>query len=98
MDNLTGLPEETGDHSRVAAVVSSAFKDEATARLLDRFAAINRLERLSFVGVVDGLVVAQVSFTRGWLDTPAKLVEVLILSSVSVALGWQRKGLEALSF
>jgi putative acetyltransferase len=48
---------------------------------------------LSFVAEVDSEVVAHILFTRSLLDAPARLVDVLVLSPVSVAPAHQRRGI-----
>ncbi len=48
---------------------------------------------LSWVAVVDDGVVGHVAMTRAWLDTRPSLVEVLVLSPLSVAPTHQRQGI-----
>lgn len=47
---------------------------------------------LSFVAERDGQPIGHTMLTRGWLDAPAELVEVLVLSPLSVAPDHQRTG------
>ena len=47
---------------------------------------------LSFVASLDGDVVGHVSYSRGWLDAPSRLVEVLVLSPLSVRPDVRRRG------
>ena len=76
--------EEASDLPETRAVVSAAFGDEPVAELLDGLRASSAWRDLSFVAAQDGRVVGHVSFTRGWLDAPQRLVEVLVLSPLSV--------------
>jgi putative acetyltransferase len=51
--------------------------------------------RSAYVAVQDGTVVGHVPATRGWLDAPHALVEVLVLSPLSVCPDWQRRGIDS---
>jgi len=93
INNLSVRLEEPGSEDRIAAVVSSAFQDEKVALLLDALRRSSAWRGLSFVGLVGDEIVAHLAFTRGWLDMPTKLVEVLILSPMSVTPEWQRRGI-----
>jgi putative acetyltransferase len=77
-------PEEPSDVDRVREVVAAAFGDEPVAELLDALRASSAWRELPFVAVRDGQVVGHVSYTRGWLDSPERLHEVLVLSPLSV--------------
>ncbi len=85
-------PERPEDLPHVREVVVAAFGDENVGALLDDLRASSAWRGLSFVAEVDGEVVGHVSFTRGWLDAPSRLVEVLVLSPVSVHPDHQGKG------
>lgn len=84
--------EQPDDLPAVRAVVAAAFGDEPVAELLDALRRSSAWRALSFVAVVQDRVVGHVSFTRGWLDTPTRLVEVLVLSPLSVSPSAQRGG------
>ena len=45
------------------------------------------------VGDRDGELVGHVLFTRSWLDAPTRLVEILVLSPLSVAPEHQGRGI-----
>lgn len=77
-------PETPDDVSATREVVDAAFGDEPIEELVDGLRASTAWRDLSFVAEVDGRVVGHVSFTRGWLDDPRRLVEVLVLSPLSV--------------
>jgi putative acetyltransferase len=51
------------------------------------------IDGLSFVAVLDREIVGHVLFTRGLLDAPRRLGEVLVLAPVSVASAWQGRGI-----
>lgn len=85
-------PERPTDVDRVQQVVAAAFGDEPVAPLLAALRTSTAWRALSFVAEVEGDVVGHVSYTRGWLDTPARLVEVLVLSPLSVHPDAQRRG------
>ena len=84
--------EESSDLPETRAVVAAAFGDEPVAELLDGLRASSAWRDLSFVAEQDGRVVGHVSFTRAWLDTPQRLVEVLVLSPLSVLPSSQGAG------
>lgn len=77
-------PETGGDVPETQDVVAAAFGDEPVADLLDALRRSTAWRDLSFVAEVRGRVAGHVSFTRGWLDAPRRLVEVLVLSPLSV--------------
>lgn len=86
--------EETADDvPDVRRVVAAAFGGEKVPDLLDGLRDSVAWLDLSYVVEEKGEVVAHVSFTRGWLDAPDKLHEVLVLSPMSVRPDRQRTGL-----
>jgi putative acetyltransferase len=92
----TVRPETAADHAATREVVAAAFEDEPVAELLDGLRRSGAWRDLSFVAETDGRVVGHVSFTRGWLDAPARLVEVLVLSPLSVHPAVQGRGVGSL--
>jgi putative acetyltransferase len=85
--------EQPSDIPAVQELVSDAFQDTETAELLSALRHSDCWRNLSFVATFEDQLIAHVAFTRGWLDTPNKLLEVLILSPVSVAQIHQHKGI-----
>jgi putative acetyltransferase len=85
-------PEVAGDVPLTREVVDAAFGAEPVAALLDELRLSTAWRDLSFVAEQDGLVVGHVSYTRGWLDAPERLVEVLVLSPLSVLPAAQGTG------
>ncbi|HSE07764.1 MAG TPA: N-acetyltransferase [Nocardioidaceae bacterium] len=77
-------PETPVDLPPVREVVAAAFGDEPIAPLLDDLRGSSAWRDLSFVAEREGRVVGHVCFTRGWLDAPQRLFEVLVLSPLSV--------------
>jgi putative acetyltransferase len=53
------------------------------------------IPELSFVAELDGEIVGQVLFTRGWVDALRALVDVVVLSPVGVRPDLQRRGVGA---
>jgi putative acetyltransferase len=88
----TVRPETVADHAATRDVVAAAFGDEPVAELLDGLRRSGAWRDLSFVAEQEGRVVGHVSFTRGWLDAPTRLVEVLVLSPLSVHPAQQGRG------
>ncbi|HEU4515501.1 MAG TPA: N-acetyltransferase [Nocardioidaceae bacterium] len=85
-------PEEPADHDTTREVVSAAFGEEPIADLVDAMRVSSAWRDLSFVAEQDGRVVGHVSYTRGWLDAPERLHDVLVLSPLSVHPSVQRRG------
>jgi putative acetyltransferase len=81
---LTVRAETPDDLPATREVVAAAFGEEPVADLLDALRVSSAWRDLSFVAEQDGRVVGHVAYSRGWLDAPARLVEVLVLSPLSV--------------
>jgi putative acetyltransferase len=83
------------DQKAVEEVVAAAFEEPddgrtvALVRALDASAAT----RASLVAVEGGRVIGHVQLSRCWLDARTRLVEVLVLSPLSVAPDKQRQGI-----
>jgi len=89
--------EETPDDlDAVRRVVTGAFGGEKVPELLDALRESVAWLDLAFVAEDRDEVVASVVYTRAWLDTPTKLVEVLVLSPVAVRPDRQRDGVGSL--
>lgn len=88
--------ERADDVAAAGEVVRAAFGEERVVRLLDALRDDSAWRDLSYVAVEPGpageQVVGHVCFTRGWVDAPAALVEVLVLSPLSVRPDRQRRG------
>lgn len=85
--------ERPGEEATAYHIVREAFGEERPALLLNEMRKSDAWRGLSFFAVSGGDPVAHVSYTRGWVDAPSRLVEVLILSPMSVLPAWQRKGI-----
>jgi putative acetyltransferase len=84
--------ETADDVASTQEVVAAAFGDEPVAGLLEGLRVSSAWRGLSYVAEDEGRVVGHVSFSRGWLDAPRRLVEVLVLSPLSVHPGAQGRG------
>jgi putative acetyltransferase len=84
--------ESPQDVDPVRRVVAAAFGGEKVPDLLDGLRESVAWLGLSFVAEEDDEVVGHVSYSRAWLDAPTKLVEVLVLSPLSVHPDRQRAG------
>jgi putative acetyltransferase len=96
-DDIDIRVERPKDHGAVRRVVGAAFgTHDIVPDLVDmlRQSTAWRPE-LSLVAEKDGAVVGHVLATRGWIDAPASLVEVLVLSPLSVDPPLQRRGIGA---
>lgn len=93
MPELKVRLERKDEWNQIGSLVTDAFGDSHVADLLNALRASTAWRDLSFVAEIDGALAAHMAFTRGWLDAPTQLVEVLILSPMSVAPEWQRQGI-----
>jgi putative acetyltransferase len=87
--------ERPGEESEVRAVVEAAFVAEpVVGQLVDALRGSDDwLPGLSFVAEQHGAIVGHILFTRSLLDAPRRLVDVLVLSPVSVAPEYQGRGI-----
>jgi putative acetyltransferase len=91
---VTIRAERSGEERAVRAVVERAFGDAVVGELVDALrASWGWTDGLSFVAERDGELVGHVLFTRSWLDAPTRLVEILVLSPLSVVPEHQRGGI-----
>lgn len=85
--------ERPADEAAVDALVAAAFGGPEVPVLLGEMRRDHCWLGLSHVAEdARGDVVGHVSFTRAWVDDPQRLVEVLVLSPMSVMPGQQRRG------
>jgi putative acetyltransferase len=75
----------------VRDVIDRAFGRDVVADLAEALA--NRPSTRSYVAELDGRIAGQVQLSRSWLDAPERLVEVLVLSPLSVAPEARRQGI-----
>lgn len=89
--------EDSSDLAAIRDVGRRAFGDEGDliADLVDALREDSRGTALSLVAVDDesGEVVGHTLFTRGYLDAPRRLVDVGVLSPLSVVPERQRRGI-----
>jgi putative acetyltransferase len=87
-------PERPGEEGEVRGVVRAAFGEaEGVERIVDDLRRSDAWTGLSYVAEIEGRIVGHVSFTRSLLDAPNRLVEVLVLSPLSVLPGKQGRGI-----
>ncbi len=84
------VPEEA---AAVRDVIGRAFEDEPEEVVALEEALAQRPDSAGYVALVGDRVIGHVRLTRGWVDAEARLVEVLVLSPLSVAPEWQRQGI-----
>jgi putative acetyltransferase len=82
------------DQTAVDEVVSSAFGEPRDGRVVQMMRALasTGAARASLVAVADDQVVGHVGLSRGWVDARRELVEVLVLSPLSVRPDTQGRG------
>jgi putative acetyltransferase len=83
--------ESAAESAEVHAVVAAAFRDDSVAVLWEDLAA--RPGAASYVAVIDDAIVGHVGLSWGWVDSRERLVEVSVLSPLSVLPAFQRQGL-----
>ena len=82
-----------GEYQAARTVAVAAFDDPVIGALLDDLSESRSwIPDLSFVAEENGELIGHILFTRGWVDAPARLLEVLILSPVSVLPSHQNRG------
>lgn len=87
-------PERPDDREAVRDLVARAFGGPLVADLVDALrASPDWVDGLSFVATRHDAPVGYVAFTRGLLDAPRRLVDVLVLSPLAVDPGLQRAGI-----
>ncbi len=79
------------DTPAVRELLTAAFGRPAVAELSEQLHRVAPGARL--VAEQDGRVVGQVQLSRSWLDAPAQLVEVLVLSPLGVLPERQGQGI-----
>src|SRR6185295_4600512 len=81
------------DDAAIDAVIGAAFGEEGPVivRLLGLLAAAGH-RRASLVAEQDGALVGHVQLSRSWVDARERLVEVLVLSPLSVLPEAQGRG------
>jgi putative acetyltransferase len=85
--------EGPGEQAEVREVVRAAFGDEGVEGIVDDLRASDAWLDLSYVAESEGRLVGHVSFTRSLLDAPSRLVDVLVLSPLSVVPVMQERGI-----
>jgi putative acetyltransferase len=95
-NDVTIRAERSGEEPAVRALVERAFGDAVVGELVDALrASWGWADGLSFVAERDEALVGHILFTRSWLDAPHRLVEILVLSPLSVAPEHRRGGIGA---
>ena len=86
--------QRPAEEPAVEEVVSAAFGEPPDGRVVQMMRALRSsgAARVSLVAVADEEVVAHVGLSRGWVDARRELVEVLVLSPLSVRPDHQRHG------
>ena len=87
-------PAHQNDHEAVRRVCGAAFGDrpELIVELVDRLATTGKVA-LSLVAELDGAVVGHVQLNHSWVDARPALVDVLVLSPLSVDPAHQGRGI-----
>lgn len=91
MDIRPAAPE---DAASIGAVVAGAFEEPVEGRTVGLVRALDATgaTRASLVAVENREVVGHVQLSRSWVDARPSLVEVLVLSPLSVRPDRQRRG------
>ncbi|HEY4461731.1 MAG TPA: N-acetyltransferase [Streptosporangiaceae bacterium] len=93
-DAVTVRAQRPGERALVRDVITRAFGGVVVADLAEALQdAPAGAGGLSFVAELDGRPVGHVQLSRSWVDAPRQLVEVLVLSPLSVIPECQRQGI-----
>lgn len=79
------------DAGAVSALLTAVFGRPVVAELSERLAALQG-PGARLVAAQDGVVIGQVQVSRGWVDAPDELIEVLVLSPLGVVPAEQGRG------
>jgi putative acetyltransferase len=82
-EGLEVRPEQVQDRDAVRRVITAAFGDDGD-RVADIWAGIGHHRRSPLVAELGGRVVGHVGLSQGWVDARRALVEVWVLSPLSV--------------
>jgi putative acetyltransferase len=94
VDGLTVRRQRPGERAHVRDVIVGAFGEPVVADLAEALLdAPGGRHGLSFVAELGGKVVGHVQLSWSRLDAPARLVDVLVLSPLSVVPERQRHGI-----
>jgi len=87
--------QRADDALSVRRVIVEAFGPGEGEKVADMAEALTASpnHRLGVVAEADGQVVGHVQLSRSWVDAPSRLVEVLVLSPLSVLPGYQGKSI-----
>jgi putative acetyltransferase len=88
-------PARPQERAAVRAVVNAAFGSQEGERVADLVDALDASGHVQadLVAEVAGEIVGHVRLNRSWIDARERLVEVLVLSPLSVAPAHQRGGI-----
>ncbi len=88
-------PNNPGDRAAVLDLTAKAFGEEGdkTAHLVRALQASDAYDGLSFMAEAERRVVGHTMLTRSWVDAAERLVEVLVLSPLSVHPDYQGQGI-----
>lgn len=92
MTDVRVRPERPDDVAAVDAMVAAAFGDEGVDAVLRDLRVDHSWRDLSLLAERAGELVGHVSLVGAWLDAPDRLVDVLVLSPLSVRPDAQRGG------
>jgi putative acetyltransferase len=84
-------PEQSVDREDVLRVIAAAFGDEGDL-VADIWAGLGHHKRAGLVAEQGGHVLGHVGLSRAWVDARRALVEVWVLSPLSVVPDRQREG------
>jgi putative acetyltransferase len=94
LDSLAVRAQRPGERALVRDVITRSFGRAVVADLAEALQeAPAGAGGLSFVAELDGRLAGHVQLSRSWVDAPRKLVEVLVLSPLSVIPECQRRGI-----
>ncbi|MDQ1541579.1 MAG: putative acetyltransferase [Actinomycetota bacterium] len=95
--SVTVRREQVADAHEIRDVVTDAFQRPEVGELVDGLRASAAWgDGLSFVAEHGGQTVGHILYTHAFLDAPARLVDVLVLSPLGVRRAFQGRGIGSL--
>jgi putative acetyltransferase len=91
-EGLQIRPEQSADREAVLRVIAAAFTDHGE-QVADIWSALGRHRRAGLLAEHGGAVVGHVGLSQGWVDARKALVDVWVLSPLSVQPSHQRSGI-----
>jgi putative acetyltransferase len=85
--------QRDADALAVRQLITEAFADDGRVASVAAALRVRNDRQAAFVAVADDVIVGHVQLSVSWVDAPTRLVEVLVLSPLSVAPSHRSRGI-----